>query len=356
MVDDAELERQMREGLERRALEVDRDAPVVARATGAVRRRHRGALAIGFAAASVAAIGVVAAVSSTPPETEEPGAVVADPAPGEWRTEYWRDIQVDVPSDWAWGVTPRGEAGVLTFCGGVFDGPYVGRPIAQSDLCTNFGSTPPPPTDPYVWLDADLPAGSVDLGEGWVRETVEVGESTVTVAFDDADLRDRVIGSVREQTLCAARIPEVPAPRREWTVEGTGRFRDARVCAYESGGGGFRLTYASPLQEEALDDTYAALDDAPDSNRRCKATSEIVVVSAVYEDPYAPDRDLWLDHDLVFDMDCGHAAVGESLLAPRRGTAITEESVKPWADEALRYIVCWGGPQWAHKYFLQGWC
>ena len=66
MVDDAELDRLMREGLERRAEDVDVTAPVARNATTAVRRRQRGWLAAGFAAASVAAVAVIATLDSTP--------------------------------------------------------------------------------------------------------------------------------------------------------------------------------------------------------------------------------------------------------------------------------------------------
>ena len=271
------------------------------------------------------------------------------------RTEYWRDIQVDVPAHWAWGVTPRVSGTYLSFCTEVFDRPYVGRPIPQTDSCGGYDPTPLP-TDSYVWLDAKLPLGTVDLGDGWVRQTIEVGSSTVSVGTKDARLRQQIIDSARVADLCPSSLAQPPAPRRESTIEGRGRFREAWLCAYESGGGGFKLTYARPLTEVALEDTSEAVDEAPDSNLRCKATSEFVVVSAIYEDPYSSDPELWLHHDLLFDMDCGHVAVGETFLGPRRLTEVTEDAVEPWATGGVRYIVCWGGTGWAHRYFLQGWC
>ncbi len=361
MVDDAELDRMMRDSLERRAGDVDVTAPVARNAAAAVRRRHRGWLASGFAAASVAAIVIVATVNSAPPPPRDPDDV---PVPAmtdgpdtsdQWRTEYWRDIQVDVPDDWAWGVTPRISGHNLSFCGGVERGPYVGRPIMQSDLCITQASTPVP-EDPYVWLDAKLPTGSVELGDGWVRQTIEVGSSTLSVGTNDARLRNRIIASARESVLCPSSFAQPPAPRRESTIEGRGRFREARFCAYKAGGGGFKLTYARPLTEVALEDTAGAVDEAPDSALRCKATSEFVVVSGIYEDPYSPDPELFLHHDLLFDMDCGHIAVGETFTGPRRLTEVTEDAVEPWATGGVRFIVCWGGTGWAHRYFLQGWC
>ena len=51
--------------------------------------------------------------------------------------------------------------------------PYVGRPIMLSDLCSG-GEVLDSGIAPYVWLGADLPIGSDDLGGGFVRETVEV--------------------------------------------------------------------------------------------------------------------------------------------------------------------------------------
>ncbi len=54
--------------------------------------------------------------------------------------------------------------------------PYVGRPIVLTDVCQIYpfiGPDTDPPSVPSVWLGADVEVGSDDLGDGWVRETVE---------------------------------------------------------------------------------------------------------------------------------------------------------------------------------------
>ena len=98
----------MRGSLERRAEDVDMAAPVARQAIAAVRRRHRGWLAAGFAAASVAAIVVVVGGRQHAAPTDGSRRSAGDRTStlaSEWRTEYWRDIQVEVPADWAWGVS-----------------------------------------------------------------------------------------------------------------------------------------------------------------------------------------------------------------------------------------------------------
>ena len=112
MTEDAELARRMRAGLERRAREADTTAPVVSRARAAARRR-RGARLAGLAAAAVAAVavtGVVVDRAGSPGGVDRPGAVdepSGEVANGPWRTEYWRDLRVDVPADWGYGGAPQ---------------------------------------------------------------------------------------------------------------------------------------------------------------------------------------------------------------------------------------------------------
>ena len=130
----------------------------------------------------------------------------------EWRTEYWHDMRVEVPADWGYGGAPMDwEARPTTAaCWPIAmvtaDGqrlkrddptmPYVGRPIALTDLCQPYpfrDAAAPTPKAPYVWLGAAVEPGHVDLGDGWVQETVEVNGSTLTVATDDPALRTRIL-------------------------------------------------------------------------------------------------------------------------------------------------------------------
>ncbi len=116
--------------------------------------------------------------------------------PTDWRTEYWHDMQVDVPADWGYGGAPMDFGGgdtVACYATAMVtaDGqrlkrddptmPYVGRPIALTDVCQKYpfiGPDAGPPDAPYVWLGAAVEPGTEDLGDGWVQETVEVNGST----------------------------------------------------------------------------------------------------------------------------------------------------------------------------------
>jgi hypothetical protein len=353
MADDTELARLMREGLELRAGDVDVTVPVAQRARAAVRRRHRGGLVIGLAAASVAAVVAVAALGSTPPPPEDRDDV---PAPaigtGEWRTEYWADIQVDVPADWEWGGAPVGSGERRTVCSEVTDAPYVGRPVTQTDLCGVYRvDAPAVPPAPYVWLGVPLEPGTVDLGEGWTQETVRVGESTVTVTTDDAALRDRILGSAREASLCPARLPEPPEPRSETSEEGVGDLHSATVCAYQADGDDFRLVHGSELDPAGVRDTVTAVDAAARNDSRCKATSEFVVLSAEFSDDFgvAGSR---LHQDIVYDLTCGHVRTGVAPLGGVRQVDLTADTVASWAVGGVPGILRGPATQWAYYFFI----
>ena len=248
MTEDPELARRMRAGLESRAGEADTTAPVVSRARAAASRR-RGARLTGLVAAAVAAVAVTGFVvdrAGSPGGIDRPGAVdepSGEVADGPWRTEYWRDMRVDVPADWGYGGAPQEGTPETVACGAVAmvsatgerlpredpTMPYVGRPIAQTDLCQVYpwiGPNDVPPQAPYVWLGAAVEPGTVDLGDGWVQETVDVNGSRLTVATRDAGLRERILDSAGGGETCMSEVdtrgatfPRVPAgtpktPRR----------------------------------------------------------------------------------------------------------------------------------------------
>ncbi|HET9422351.1 MAG TPA: hypothetical protein VFO49_14525 [Nocardioides sp.] len=353
MADDTELDRLMREGLEARAGEVDVRVPVAQRATAAVRRRHRRGMVVGFAAASVAAVVVVAALGSTPPAPEDSDDVPAIDT-REWRTEYWADIQVDVPASWEWGGAPVGSGARRSVCSEVTDAPYVGRPVAQTDVCGVYQvDAPTVPPAPYVWLGVPLEPGTVDLGDGWTQETVRVGESAVTVATDDADLRNRILGSAREASLCPARMSEPPEPRSETTEEGGGDLISATVCAYQAEGDGFRLVYGSDLDTERAQGAIAAADAAARNDTRCKATSEFAVLSVAFSDDSAgstePRR---LYQDLVYDLTCQHVRTGAAPLGAVRQVDLTADTVAPWAVGGVPGTLYGPSTQWSYYFFI----
>ena len=250
-------ERILRAGLERISQEAETATPLGPRVRAAHRRRTRRTVG-----ASALAVLVVAGGAGLLLHQHGPAPVATSPASqapavaGGYRLEVWRDVGVYVPATWGWGGAP-GACGVGPRVGAdghrltgteVVQG-YVGRPIAQASPC----STSAPSGLPYLWLGADLPVGTVDLGGGWVRETRSVAGTTVTVASDDADLRVGILSSAYrihriEQAACPASLAAPPTP----SSHGGGRFAPVAmtVCAYApaaSGSARYRLLYAEDL-------------------------------------------------------------------------------------------------------------
>lgn len=261
----------------------DATGPLVARARAGAVRRRRTLAAMGAAAAAVVVVAGLGAVlagqrsgdgePATPAPTT-PGIVAPD-LPGGYRPELWHGVSVYVPATWGWGSAPTSvDGGEPVLCGaGVVqadgrrvdsaDLPYVGRPVMLSDAC-DAGWARARPRAPYVWLGADLPAGAVDLGRGWVRETVEVAGSTVTVATDDAALREAILGSAHAVTGgCAARLDDPP------TAGGTTAAGfvpvSMTVCAYASDSRrlDYDLLYGQEAGRGAAKALVAAVDAAP---------------------------------------------------------------------------------------------
>ncbi len=285
MTDDHDLERLMRAGLERRAGAVDTTAPVAARAATATRRRRRGRTAAGVAALAVAAVAVTGVVvdrsgapGSSPGVTDQ---VHDEPIPTTWRTEYWHDLQVDVPADWGWGGAPApgyGGDGPLA-CGAVDmvgpNGeqlrqedrtmPYVGRPIAQTDMCA-VGIEDETPQAPYVWLGAAVEPGTVELGDGYVRETREVNGSTVTVAAQSVELRRRILDSATGGETCFSELEQKPVPTQSPGAEGSAALQpeSLTVCAYreDEQTGSLDLAYATVLDRAHARELVDAVDGA----------------------------------------------------------------------------------------------
>lgn len=209
----------VRDELARRAEAADVSAAVRERVLGGVRPRRRWARPVLGASLAVAA--TVAGIALLTRDVTSRSVVDPDPAESsptqpverdEWRTEYWRDVQVEVPADWWYGggaldlaqrevigcgaeplVDPEGRRTPALDPDSPAPG-YVGRPIAQTDVCEGDLDEMTPQV-PYLWFDAPLDIGSVELGDGWVRETVEVNGSRISVAARDAALRDRILSS-----------------------------------------------------------------------------------------------------------------------------------------------------------------
>lgn len=350
------LEQTMRAGLQRRAEQADVALPVIDRVRPGGRRRGLAVGgAIGLVAASLVTVVVVESLNGpaedraptlTAPTSAAPkvsDSATAEPAPEvEVRTEYFGGIQVEVPADWGWGSSP-------VMCGEAPVGrPYVGRPVPATDACgpAVFDAMP---TAPYVWLGADVPPGSVDLGAGWTRETIEVEGTTVSVATQEGGLRTQILGSVTPQDRCASELTLVPEPLQGTTIEGVGDVAAGQVCAYRRLGEDLKLVFARDLPPAAARRTFAEVSDAPTSGEFCKNTSEVVVVQATYNDPYSTQEDLRVERSLVYDLTCGTVEAP----FPRSQHRVTEATAKPWAtDGALRHILVGTYDQWAYDYFI----
>jgi hypothetical protein len=373
--EDQDLERLMRAGLDRHADEVDTAVPVAARARSAARRRRVARVAAGVGALAVAAATVTAVVvdrSGAPDDdrgTEVIDSPSTDPLPTGWRTEFWHDTQVEVPDDWGWGTAPSTmrqngqEESTRFFCGGpgamvLADGtretnadpsvPYVGRPIMLSDLC--IGNTDPgTPSAPYVWFDAGLEPGTVDLGEGWVQETIEVNGSTVTVATQDAALRERILGSATGGETCFSELEQAPSVESMLT-EGMGTVRSGLLCVYRSDAADhYDLVYSRDLTgregQEFEDSAHAAEESAG-----CARNSdgwEYAVVRLTGDDPMGTEP---VSQDYVVDTGC---AVVET--SPGQSHVLTEANVRSWAGGGVAATMT--GPSytlvdWAAPYFI----
>ena len=104
-MDDEELARAMRAGLQRRAEDVDTRVPVVA-AHGRPPTDAGGSPSAPRARCRDRGAG--RRVTGTGGDDESvvggsDGSHAASELPGDWRTEQWHGVQVQVPSDWGWG-------------------------------------------------------------------------------------------------------------------------------------------------------------------------------------------------------------------------------------------------------------
>lgn len=294
-----------------------------------------------WCAALVAVLVVLAGCGTDPGADPEPAAATEPAATaGEWRTEYWHDVAVDVPADWWYGGGPVDAGRRATACfpepmvtpqgdrregRGVTAPGWVGRPISLTDLCAGMDDVPV--TVPYLWFDAPLDPGIEQLGDGWTRETREVNGSRVTVATDDAALRRRILGSATGGETCFSELerlddPTAPAPPVE----------DERptVCAYRESGGMARLAYAAHLTPGEAERFVAAVDAAPPAHavgsRACDlggASFEWAVVDVAGE-AYVVRTGYY---------GCPHVQHGDRLVR------LTPDVVEPWATGGIPAVM-----------------
>lgn len=325
MSDDLEL--LVRESLRARADRVDTTAPLVGRARRAVRRR-RGVRAGLAAVALVVAVGGAGVVLDgrdrtgvAPAPSPSPSRAVDPVEPDLWRTEQWQGLVVDVPVDWAWGPAPQRMSGGLRVCGRTPSRPYVGRPVMMSDVCGQE-LDPPAPTSPYVWLGVDLPTGTVDLGGGYVQETVAVAGTTLTVATDDDELRASILASAGDGGVCEPALAQVP-------VAGPVESDAATVCAYRRSGSAYALVYGAGLEATNAARLVEEYDASPAffPGRSCDVGSADDPLEVVLVD--VPGRRFVVEMEV---LGCPFVHGGPGLKAQRR---LTPALARPWVVGGL---------------------
>lgn len=280
----------------------------------------------------------------------DPEPAAGGPTPTEWRPELWGDVSVQVPADWEYGGGPFAWNGETLACG--VDGrvPYVGRPISLSDACVLYpfiGPHADPPQHPSVWLGAPLEPGSDEIGDGWVRETVEVASTTVTVTSDDPGLRAHVLGSITSQDTCPSALVGPPAPATSGGTEGSAGLRPETltVCAYREHDDGIILTWGETLGRPAARALLAAVEDGRPARDGCDTGEpfEWVVLRVDGRSGYGEE---WDTRELVASFAGGCPRIDD--------VALTRTLVRPWATPGVKATVSGPslGERWVYRYFI----
>lgn len=180
----------------------------------AARSRRRQRLALRSGLVGAAAIGVVAAVgipvlvmgsgagltaldgpgSGSTPAVSEPvyeGLPPVQPLADGWRWETYGGIELQVPAEWRTG---GGQGPWCVNGGSSIPRAYVSRPVGATPA---IGCVDEPRERwvPYVEFAGPDAPGREDLGDGWIRETRQVGDQFVTVRADDPSLLDQILAS-----------------------------------------------------------------------------------------------------------------------------------------------------------------
>lgn len=283
-----------------------------------------------------------------------------DSLPTEWRTEHWRDLKVEVPADWGYGGASIESGGLVSCYPEAAIGPggtrlegeptrgYVGRPIALTDVCVTYpDNRPGGPQAPYVWLGAQIPTGTVDLGGGFVQETVEVNGSNLTVASDNSALRERILDSATGGEQCLSELERPPTfpVDDDFGAPGGGMT----VCAYARDEAGvIGLTYSGVVSDTATAAFEAALarrEEAIPVGRSCDLGSDDSWVLLIVRDRQY----------VVSTQARGCPQVAELSapdIPPRR---LSLAMARPWAVGGIPAIVYASpGPdeQWMYDYFI----
>jgi hypothetical protein len=339
MADHDDLDRLVRASLERRAGEVDTTVRIAERAKGAVSRRRTARIAIGAAAAVIVAVTVTGLLVSGDDDSPRPADRGDHSLPTEWRTEYWRDLQVEVPADWGWGAAPKacGVGPLVGIDGRVgYGGAYVGRPIGNTDMCVTEAERPP--GAPYVWLGADVEPGVEDVGGGYVQETIEVNGTILTVATDDSALRERILESASGGETCISELEKQPTVNDDYGVGSDG----ITICVYRNEQP-VELTYSATLGEgaaRAFESAYGRGEPLVNSGRSCDVGGEFNWVVLV------------VDGRTYVVSPTGSCP---NVDGPEGPMQLSRELSQPWAVGGIRAVVSASagvGEAWVYDLFI----
>ncbi len=201
-----------------------------------------------------------------------------------------------------------------------------------------------------MWLGAPIPVGTVTFDNGYVMETVRVGDSTVSVATRDADLRREIFGTARavdvDDNGCQTRLAGPPTVGSV-LIEGMGEVSETSVCVYA------RKDYAddAPIMlvySHVIDGGPGPVDEGAtvrcDPEDEYPGDQEWVVLTKRGDDPQGAAP---VTQDIVVHPYCGGIDTGGSSYF-----AMTPEFVEPWADGGVKaYVVGRGGPESLRKFF-----
>ncbi|WP_432477454.1 hypothetical protein [Nocardioides sp. GXQ0305] len=258
-----ELETRLSDGLAGTAERAPAPADLAAGARDRLRLRRRTTAAVVAAAVAVVAVPVGVALvvpgDDGPAGDDEP---TTGGVPTDWRTETWRDLSLDVPSDWGWG----GGSDWCTSGREVEDtDPQVSRPggVIPAIACSpsygygaHFlepsGGELPPGTEGVVqqYRGGRYPDGA------WIGYA-STGQAAVWVVADDRTTARLVLDSTEP-------VGEVDANGCATRVEMTAPSTSARVsvCRYDDDGW---LEQSELLSESESGRAVAAVAAAPQS-------------------------------------------------------------------------------------------
>jgi hypothetical protein len=208
--------------------------------------------------------------------------------------------------------------------------------VTMTDVCSTGGADATPAAD-SAWIDPAVEPGVVDLGGGYVRETVAVGVGKVTVTSDDPGLRAQVLASARPAGVdshgCPASLRGAPTGTTD-SLEP----ESLSVCLYQTHRGETTLVWAARQPREAARELLALVHETSavfDPGRICPEPADGQWVGLGLTDEAGVRA--WLV-----------ATMGEcsQILWPGGGSEpvaspLTRETVGPWALPGIR-AYAWG--------------